>query len=1184
MRTLKRLLSPVLCCFGMCASEDHTTSDLQTLPSALSVQLSASQIPHAVSQLGSNTADTEALRELFRSSSSVRGYRTASLPSGSNLRREPSLDTDFKFGSQGQQRKQPSRLEQLGSHIKQKLSESRLSKSSSRPRIASEDVPGDSARHDNAQLGMSALEATLNQRSTGLLELLMSRTASEGGYDSDAKSIQTAMLKASDGTKKLSPQRELSLSSPAGVRPIATDGASPSPTSIHVREDPQPEADHAKPLSTPSKLSFTEVVLAEKDESPVEVLNCLSGRVADGTVELARAPESRTKPALATSDSREHDPFTSSPSKDHALSRRDDTEFTDLLKKLGDTDAVAKRESLISYTTGPRASLVSDLDPNLLDFISKYGERPSVDTAARTSDANAAASVAESNSIAMAGPDPANASTPGREGITKRDLSSLAGSDGSSLHLYNMRISQRLASPSFIAASSRPNTSHTTIRVLRENSPDRRLSISQTSMAGKNGGLTTTEHNRRPSDPETRRIFEGDIAKQQASSSRRPGTSLDHVPGFGKPKPLPSTEDASSFYWSDGEFDDVGPSRQSTRKRNPNSIAIGGRSESISLPIGSSSASIGNLSVAEESTWFSRKPSQQKQVIEQDSRLHQSAKRNRSISMPDRNNLGSSAYLVLPSRHLPHSTETNETMSEISADQLQEARKEKLTEISAQAICDRHNERMSEIESPDHGFATAAQPGSCSHQSFFAPHTRQSPPFSRSSVVGRCSKSEDDDAARSIYNGPNKFQESATDIWHRSFKRALGEPENDSLGGFLTSPRFDRDGRRRSTRSSVSAVQMSHQGHRNSDVDFDLDPLQETQARNESSGLEVKPHTQVCMKKPDPLPTVSPRRSIATIDTGKKEPNALAAKTSRKKSILDMGRRFTVIGASSDSEPASRAGTPLKDLFGLWGRFPSHTREERCGSAGPKDGVAVRDFALDYQDENTASSTPRMPWARPTRARGLRTPGPWRMLQFSKKDNSRNAHSKNTRATQSLGARHKKSQKALSRRWRKVYRSSSTEFRAYTHTHGHRSSISVGASVEYPELEVIPSTEWQADGDGPAEIGHLHEHQAVNRLQDRSIEPVDFQPWTRMYRDCVGSLSDLKSDPELGMGDLITGPDRLHDRHFTNDSLQSEELRDSTVDFEHRLGKEHEAVQKGLIHQIEGIGQSEERLDVNARA
>ena len=60
--------------------------DLQTLPSAL--HLPASQIPHAGTHSRSGRNDTDALRELFRTSSSIRGYRTASIPSGSHLQRE----------------------------------------------------------------------------------------------------------------------------------------------------------------------------------------------------------------------------------------------------------------------------------------------------------------------------------------------------------------------------------------------------------------------------------------------------------------------------------------------------------------------------------------------------------------------------------------------------------------------------------------------------------------------------------------------------------------------------------------------------------------------------------------------------------------------------------------------------------------------------------------------------------------------------------------------------------------------------------------------------------------------------------------------------------------------------------------------------------------------------------------
>ncbi|OQV01337.1 hypothetical protein CLAIMM_06716 [Cladophialophora immunda] len=1202
MCTLKHLLSPFLCCFGARPSEDHTASDLQTLPSALSVQLPPSQIPHAISQPGSHTADKEALRDLFRSSSSVRGYRTASLPSGSNLRREPSLDTGFQFGSQGQHRKQPSRLEQLGNHIKQKLSESRLSKSSSKPQIASEDTANDSTRCGNAHLGMSAPEGMLSQRSTGLLELLMSRTASQGGYDSDAKSIQTAALKASDGTIKYSPRRVLSLSSPADIQPIATDGPPPSPTNSLAPEVPHVQADSAKHPSTPSTpftasdASFTKVVQAADDEAPFQAPKHLSGRVLDGTIELAEASESRTMPPFVASEVWEHDPFTSSPSKDHAVSGHNGEEFAEVLRTLGNTVSVAKRESQISNATGPRASLVSDLDPKLLDFISKYGERPSTDIAGRTSDDNAAACVIKSNSMTIADRDPFSASMPGREGISRKDLSSVAGSDQSSVHLYNMRISQQLASPSFIAASSRPNTSHTTIRAPRENSLDFRPSTSQTSIAGKSRGLITVEHNRRPSDPETKRLFEGDLARRRACSSRKPGTSPARSTAFGRPKPFTGTGDASSFCLSDGEVDDIGPSKRSTHKRNPNSIAIGGRSESISLPIGSSSASIGNLSVAEESAWFSRKSSQQNQVAEQAGRVRGSATRNRSVSMPDQSNVNSRPQLALPSRQFKHSTEANEAMSEISTDQLQDARREHLTEISVQAVRDAHNERMSAIEPPVDGYITTARPDSCSQRSFVTSHTRQSPPFSKTSVTGRRSRSEDGGTARSVYDGPNKFQESATDMWQRSFKRAMEEPEEDTLGGFLTSPRFDRDGRRRSTRSSISAGQLSHHGHRNSDVENDLDFLQETQIQNESSRLEENRRLQVCIKKPDPLPSVNPRRSIANIDAAKETPNTLPGKkASRKKSILDIGRRFTVIGASGENGRASGASTPLKDLFGLWGRFPSHTREERCGSAGPKDGIAVRDFALDYPDENTPSSPfPRTPWTRPTTARGSQTPGSWKMLQFGKHDGGAKAKNKVIRSTQSLGMRHKKSRKGLAGRWKRLYRSSSTEFRAYAHTHGHRSSISVGAGVEYPELEVIAGAEcriggceafdWRPHVDGPVETEPLQEYQVVHRSRACSPEPLDTQPWTRMYQDCVGSLSALKSDPNLKLDGLGGGPDRLYDRHLTSESVQSGELRDSTVDFEQQLGKEHETVKTGLMRKIEGMDQSEERLGVHARS
>src|SRR6202000_835736 len=112
--------------------------------------------------------------------------------------------------------------------------------------------------------------------------------------------------------------------------------------------------------------------------------------------------------------------------------------------------------------TDLRASLVSNLDPNLLDLISRYGERPSAEIPGRLSDDRAAQTLAESQPRSADDQKAVRPSMRAGEDPSKRDLPSLADSERSSVHLYNMRISQRLASPSFVTASTRLNTSHAT--------------------------------------------------------------------------------------------------------------------------------------------------------------------------------------------------------------------------------------------------------------------------------------------------------------------------------------------------------------------------------------------------------------------------------------------------------------------------------------------------------------------------------------------------------------------------------------------------------------------------------------------------------------------------------------------------------------------------------------------------
>jgi hypothetical protein len=336
---------------------------------------------------------------------------------------------------------------------------------------------------------------------------------------------------------------------------------------------------------------------------------------------------------------------------------------------------------------------------------------------------------------------------------------------------------------------------------------------------------------------------------------------------------------------------------------------------------------------------------------------------------------------------------------------------------------------------------------------------------------------------------------------------------------------------------------------------------------------------EVCMKKPDPLPSVNPRRSIAIMDPRKGVFNTVGpSKASRKKSLLDIGRRFSAAGNCSEAERTSGASTPLKDLLGLWGRFPSHTREDRCGSAGAKDGIAVRDFGLECQDENNPSCSARH--TRPNLALDVQTPGSWKMLSFSKgriaRGDTRSASSLRTmramRTPRTPGGRHYKSGKGLAARWKKLYRTSSMEFQAYTHNYGHRSSIGVGASVEYPELDVVPGIPgWRSDLDGAVEAGDQHRGEPAGCVQDRLQQPLDTAPWTQAYRDCVGSLSALKSDPHLRRTSLDDGPGPARYGNVAPGAMSSAELRDSTVNFESQLGKQNEAAKEGLIRKVESM-------------
>ncbi|USP76722.1 uncharacterized protein yc1106_03996 [Curvularia clavata] len=131
-----------------------------------------------------------------------------------------------------------------------------------------------------------------------------------------------------------------------------------------------------------------------------------------------------------------------------------------------------------------------------------------------------------------------------------------------------------------------------------------------------------------------------------------------------------------------------------------------------------------------------------------------------------------------------------------------------------------------------------------------------------------------------------------------------------------------------------------------------------------------------------------------------------------------------------------------KEVVGAWGRYPSHTRPDRVGSAGKADSVQPRDFALEAAID-FASSKDDEDMIGPTQRRPS-TP----LLPGEKKKKKRIGRGHIVRSSSmTLG-------RALMRNYGKMFKSQSTEFRR--HGRGHRSSIASGGILEHPELELLP--------------------------------------------------------------------------------------------------------------------------------
>lgn len=753
-----------LCClpFWRSDSDKHRQSSLTTFQvptSTLSVPLPYNTVPHGSGGLDSD--NERALHHIFSSSSSIRGYHTAATTPGYVPTSRPSLDLDFKFG-ESSPNKSSSRAEQISNHIKQKLSGSRLSRSSSK-KSQQESVhkSSDLAGIEEASPDQQPFSTTNASQSTaGLSGLLASGNASQGGYDSDAKSLNSPVLGSRAGTITVNSNfvRQALEKLESRQSSITERGRSSNAPSASAQPLPRSSLPlDSNPASPPSgmskRTSFVDALQMEKGESPQALLRRLSSGITEGTIDVPDTPELRASrlPSIKEVNTDWH---LTAPKRSSSLPRQQDIEAP---------SQTANRSALHADgqhldTQEKRESLISQLDPRLLDFIDSEDRRDSNEadgfSAFEDTDDAPGPSIPNFPLISPASEVP--------NSLTSRHAgpSSNGDTDRESIHLFNMRISQRLASRSRLPVSSSnlsPNTS-------------RRSFSHESSMQISTARRVSREHNRQPSNPETRLLFENYQALRDQSQSWKTINSVEE-PSQGDLQALVK-ENASSCYSSNvgtgtnSYCSTTRPTRRNSQV-NPHSLAVPGRTSIPGLasprPVLLSSPS--NVIVSHKL----RRPQEPTQAQTKWTAPVFAKQRGRSASMPQRRNEEKSPTPV----------------SRRQRDSIQNA--ERMSEISLAMALDRRNENLTEIS------VTDLQTGRADGDEV-APKTSRTPYGDKSTrkyPVDHCSIERDGTAASAttadLEPSGRSIMENATDVWTRAFQQASEAPEGHDQ--FLRIPR-----------------------------------------------------------------------------------------------------------------------------------------------------------------------------------------------------------------------------------------------------------------------------------------------------------------------------------------------------------------------------------------------------------
>ena len=168
---------------------------------------------------------------------------------------------------------------------------------------------------------------------------------------------------------------------------------------------------------------------------------------------------------------------------------------------------------------------------------------------------------------------------------------------------------------------------------------------------------------------------------------------------------------------------------------------------------------------------------------------------------------------------------------------------------------------------------------------------------------------------------------------------------------------------------------------------------------------------------------------------------------------------------------------PSQQNSGSWSKYPSRTRAERNGNAGPRDFVYPKDFALQPKGESSSNRV---------------------------KDQSSNKANTSKRSKKSRIAKSRSVifGKSVLKSYARLFKHQSVEFQRYGH--GHKSSISVSGVTEYPELEMVASIfPTTTDNNGSQSATCQRSNLTDTRTADRGPDSNAARRWSQIYQSCV---------------------------------------------------------------------------------